>query len=98
MQSEQTKDQAGKWDKVFFWVAVAIATVNLVDFLRDGQATRDLVAAAGFALLAVGAFQRGFGRPAGDLGERIGRVATVAGLTLAAIGIVMGFMGSGIGA
>lgn len=87
------RERGGIWEKVFMWLAVVIAGVNLVDFLFYGREARDLVAAVGFALLAVGAFQRAFGRPGGERGERMGRLATTTGLALALIGIVMGFMG-----
>lgn len=91
------REHAGLWEKVFLALAVVIAAVNLADFLFFGREPRDLVAAAGFTLLALGAFQRVSGRPGGARGERIGRLATSVGIALAVIGIVMGFMGSGIG-
>lgn len=87
------RERGGTWEKVFVWLAAAIAAVNLFDFLSGGREARDLVAAIGFALLAAGAFQRAYGRPGGERGERIGRLATTTGLALALIGIVMGFMG-----
>lgn len=90
-------EKAGKWEKAFFWLAAVIAAVNLIDFLFYGYAPQDLASASGFALLAVGAFQRAFGRPGGERGERIGRLATITGISLAAIGIIMSFMGSGLG-
>ena len=61
---------------------------------RGGWAVDDLLAGAGFALIAYGASINGFGRPVDANGEalpvdRRGRVATLAGMALVVAGLVL---------
>ena len=80
--------------KVFFWLAVILAGLNLFRFVFSGWAADDLFAGAGFALIAYGATRNGFGRPVDADGEPLpvdprGRMATLGGMALVVVGLVL---------
>ncbi|MCE7032375.1 hypothetical protein LY625_07025 [Lysobacter sp. GX 14042] len=80
--------------KVFFWLAVILAGLNLFRFVFSGWALDDLLAGAGFALIAYGATRNGFGRPVDGEGQPLpvdphARIATLAGMALVVVGLVL---------
>lgn len=80
--------------RVFFWLAVILAGLNLFRFVFSGWAADDLFAGAGFVLIAYGATRNGFGRPVDADGEplpvdRRGRMATLGGMALVVVGLVL---------
>lgn len=86
--------QHGMAGRIFFWVAVILAVMNLFRFVVDGWALDDLLFAVGFAHIAFGASLNGFGRPVDADGEplpvdRRGRIATLAGMALVVAALVL---------
>ena len=80
--------------RVFFWLAVILAGLNLFRFFFSGWALDDLFAGAGFVLIAYGATRNGFGRPVDEDGEPLpvdprARIATLAGMALVVVGLVL---------